>query len=163
MTFRNQWRSQELFPGGAKVRAFGDGSSQWGPGAKPWWGSEDKAPRSFSCLTIKYVHLYSTYVNQGRSDDSDTAHNADTDRQWHRHHHTPVLLPPPVSQISHRICKNYRSGLGSPGEQLLHLLHTSYATAQNHSVNSRRFFGHLSVCGLRKDLAYSDVNLFCVA
>jgi len=36
---------------------------------------------------------------------------------------------PPVSQKSHRICTNYKSDPGqSGGEQLLHLLHTSYAT-----------------------------------
>ena len=67
-------------------------------------------------------------LNQGRSDDSDTAHNADTDRQWHRHHHTPALPPhqsPKYLIGSARITKVV---LGSPGEQLLHLLHTSYAT-----------------------------------
>ena len=38
-----------------------------------------------------------------------------------------TLLPYPHPQ-SHRICTNYKSDPGSPGEQLLHLLHTSYAT-----------------------------------
>jgi len=38
--------------------------------------------------------------------------------------------PPPVSQKSRRICTNYKSGPGQSGggEQLLHLLHTTYAT-----------------------------------
>jgi len=38
--------------------------------------------------------------------------------------------PTLTSRISHRICMNYASGPGwqGGGEQLLHLLHTSYAT-----------------------------------
>jgi len=75
--------------------------------------------------TLAYM-VYTGY--QGRSDDSDTAHSADTDRQWHRHHHTPALPPPLVSEKSHGICTKYKSGPGQSGGQLLHSLHTSYAT-----------------------------------
>jgi len=78
--------------------------------------------------TAAYTNGLRGGLNQGRFDDSDTAHNADTDRQWHHHHHTPALPPSPISQISYRICTNYKVVLGSPGEQLLHLLHNSYAT-----------------------------------
>jgi len=43
------------------------------------------------------------------------------------------------SRISLRMCTNYESGPGWPGEQLLHLLHTSYATAFYAStLDSRR-------------------------
>ena len=72
-------------------------------------GSLKAKPPEADDLMIKYVQLYSTYVNQGRSDDSDTAHNANTDKQWHG------PTPPLVSPVSHRICTNYKSGLGSPG------------------------------------------------
>ena len=34
---------------------------QWGPGAKPLWGSEGEAPEADD-LTIKYVQLHSTHA-----------------------------------------------------------------------------------------------------
>jgi len=49
-------------------------------------------------------------------------------RQWHCHHHSPALPPPPVSQNVIGSARITKAVLGSPGEQLLHLLHTSYAT-----------------------------------
>jgi len=48
-----QWRSQELFPTGAKFRGLGDGSPPWGPEAKPRRGSGGFAPEA-NDLTIKY-------------------------------------------------------------------------------------------------------------
>jgi len=49
-------------------------------------------------------------------------------RQWHRHHYSRSLPHPksPKNVIGSARIKNVV--LGSPGEQLLHLLHTSYAT-----------------------------------
>jgi len=88
-----QWRSQELFPWGAKVR----GKPPSGVQGRSPGGGLGAQPTEADDITIKYVQLYSTYVNQGRSDDSDTAHSTDTDRQWHRHHNTPALPPTPVS------------------------------------------------------------------
>jgi len=51
---------------------------------------------------------------------------------------TPTL----TSRISHRICTNYGSGPGQPGggEQLLHLLHTSYATAKTKTKTKTQQF-----------------------
>ena len=125
-----QWRSQELFPGEQKSGGLGDGSPQWCPGAKPRWGSGAQ-PTEADDLTIKYVQLYSTYVNQGRSDDSDTAHSADTDRQWHRHHHHTPALPPPhpsLPNISSDLQEIQKWSWAVRGSSCSILLHTSYAT-----------------------------------
>jgi len=44
--------------------------------------------------TAAYTNGLRGGLNQGRFDDIDTAHNADTDRQWHRHHHIPAVPHP---------------------------------------------------------------------
>jgi len=77
---RSSGVAMNYFRGAQKSEGLGDGSPQWGPGAKPC-GGLGAQPTEADDLTIKYVQLYSTYVNEGRSDDSDTAHSADTDRQ----------------------------------------------------------------------------------